>query len=84
MNNRLPLRDLLNNSFAPKRVQSVLTRSPRVGYITPGTSTVATFKTGLLNLLDYKKSQTQRRVNAFIMSGLHFPPNARFMQYYHK
>lgn len=38
--------------------------------ITPGTSTVAKFKTTIVNLLDYRESQTQRRVNAFIMYRL--------------
>ena len=47
--------------------------------ITPGASTVATFKTLILIFLeDFRPSQTQRQVNAFNMSGLHFPPNTRF------
>lgn len=66
--------------LAPKRAQSMLTRSPRAGYITPGTSTVAKFKTKhFCDLLDYRPSQTQRQVNAFIMSGLYSPPTARFV-----
>ena len=42
--------------------------------ITPGASTVAKFKTIMtLNLRDSKLSQTERQVNAFIMSCL-YPP----------
>lgn len=42
--------------------------------ITPGASTIAMFKTIMtLNLRDSKLSQTERQVNAFIMSCL-YPP----------
>ena len=45
--------------------------------ITPGTSTVAEFKTIMtVNVRDYSASQTERQVNAFIMSCLVTHPTA--------
>ena len=44
--------------------------------ITPGASTVAKFKTLILMVLeDFSSSQTERQVNALIMSCLFCPPN---------
>ena len=40
--------------------------------ITPGTSTVAKFKTEFCNLRDYGTSRTERQVNAFFMSSSSF------------
>ena len=51
-------------------------RNPQRDIITPGTSTVAKFKTVIVNLLDYRESQTERQVNAFIMSCLVTHPTA--------
>lgn len=45
----------------------------------PGHLPLLSSRPKFCDLLDYRKSQTQRRVNAFIMSGLSFPPNARFV-----
>ena len=44
------------------------------GYITPGASTVAEFKTELLrNFPDFRTSQTERKVNAFLCLHTSFP-----------
>ena len=47
-----------------------------IDIITPGASTVAKFKTIIaVNLRDSSSSQTERQVNALIMSCLFCPPN---------
>ena len=47
----------------------------RVDIITPGASTVAEFKTVKKEFARFDGSQTERQVNALIMSSLSYPPD---------
>lgn len=57
----------------------MLTRSPRAGYNHTRDIYRCYVQDRIVEFARFDESQTQRRVNAFIMSGLFFPPNARFV-----
>lgn len=55
-----------------------------IDIITPGTSTVDHIRDlDTESLQDFRPSQTQRRVNAFIMSWTIIPPKTRFARLLH-
>ena len=75
----------INIFIAPEKVQFELTRYNsclqglhRSDIITPGTSTVASSFTWFPSVRSLDCSD-EALVNAFIMSGLFFPPNTRFV-----
>ena len=70
----------INKFIAPEKVQAVLTGLRRSDIITPGTSTVGFVQDyNALSFARFQCALNRALVNAFIMSGLSFPPNARFV-----
>ena len=78
----LPVRSVYTTTHCTYKGTMIAHREPhRNDIITPGTSTVAKFKTIMtLNLRDSKLSQTERQVNALIMSCL-YPPFLLCLKY---
>ena len=78
----LPVRSVYTTTHCTYKGTMMAYREPhRNDIITPGTSTVAKFKTIMtLNLRDSKLSQTERQVNALIMSCL-YPPFLLCLKY---
>ena len=78
----LPVRSVYTTTHCTYKGTMIAHREPhRNDIITPGASTVAKFKTIMtLNLRDSKLSQTERQVNALIMSCL-YPPFLLCLKY---
>ena len=78
----LPVRSVYTTTHCTYKGTMIAYREPhRNDIITPGASTVAKFKTIMtLNLRDSKLSQTERQVNALIMSCL-YPPFLLCLKY---
>ena len=75
--------DIYKQLIAPEKVQFVLIRSPRSDIITPGTSTVAKFKTMILwfaRLQEVSNTASSKRLH-YVWTI--FPPNARFVPLCH-
>ena len=74
----LPVRSVYTTTHCTYKGTMMAYREPhRNDIITPGASTVAKFKTIMtLNLRDSKLSQTERQVNALIMSCLFTHPTS--------
>ena len=68
--------------IAPKMHNTCSLGPHRSDIITPGTSTVATFEIEFEICEISGTSQTQRQVNAFIMSWTSFPPKTRFVGFF--